>query len=541
MLGQHYKRYPLPNIRLKHQLHLPLILLVAALLRLWGLANKPLWVDELYTAFYSLGKSLDEIPMGTLLPPDRYWALLDAPGTASQAAQAVTVHSNHPPLFFMAMNRWLQAVGTSVWSLRAFAVLWGLIAVAGVYFLGRRIGGPQVGKLAAVLMAVSPYGIYLSQEARHYSLAVAIAVFALVNWIALLQGDRSPQRWLSWIGLNALGLYVHYFYSFSIIAQWLVTISRLLWRNYRRPQFLPWLLAMTGTVLLYLPWLPTALAHFQSEDGTNWLSQSTPIWQTAFLPWLQSLVAGLFMVILLPVEQVPLWVMLTSAAIMLGVAGIVLRQFLLGWQMEPMLDLWSPIVSYGLVVFGVMMAITYGLGKDLTLAPRYFFMLYPAVTVIGAFALVHRRRWVLGVAIAAGLISQLLISHDLALLKPYLPGHVGRRLGANPPPTIVLVAPQRDSYRARALSYVLAMPPAPNTHVAFTNPANIDSWQPRFTNNDAIPAAEFTLWLVEPKRPVPFPPTVVLANQTCLPIGERIKIEGTRQQKYHCGLAVLPN
>ncbi|MEO1508692.1 MAG: glycosyltransferase family 39 protein [Cyanobacteria bacterium J06633_23] len=527
----------MPKLRLTIQSRwqLPLILSLAALLRLWRLTAKPLWVDELYTTFYSLGKNLADIPLDTLLPPTDYWTLLDRPGTPWQAAQAVTVHSNHPPLFFMAMSSWLQGVGTSVWSLRAFAVLWGVVAVAGVFYLGRRMGGPRAGMLAALLMAVSPYGIYLSQEARHYSLAVAIALFSLVNWLALIHGERSPQRWLSWIGLNALGLYVHYFYGFSILAQWLVTIGRLLWRRHRRPQTLPWLLAMAGTALLYLPWLPTAITHFQSEGGTGWLSQSAPLWQTLIMPWLQSLVALLFMLVLLPVEQVPQWVTVTSALIMLGVFGLVLRQLIKGWHQEPLLDMWSPLVSYGLAVFGIMLAITYGLGKDLTLAPRYFFMAYPAVTVVAALALARRRRWVLGVAIAAGILSQLLISYDLALLKPYLPGSVGRRLGANPQATIVLIAPQRDSYRARALSYVLAVPTdKKDIQVAFTAPASPESWQPILTNSNAIPKNDVTLWLVEPKRLAPFPLTVNLPSHTCLAVGERIKTEGTRQQNYQC-------
>ncbi|MBE9064016.1 glycosyltransferase family 39 protein, partial [cf. Phormidesmis sp. LEGE 11477] len=283
--------------------YLPLILMLAALLRLYRLTAKPLWVDELYTAFYSLGKSLDVIPFGELLPAERYWALIADPGTPWQAAQAVTTHSNHPPLFFMLMNGWLQSAGTSVWSLRAFAVGWGLVAVMGVFYLGRRVGGDRIGQIAALLMAVSPYGIYLSQEARHYSLAVAIATFALVNWIALLQGERTFWRWLSWVGLNVLGLYVHYFYSFGIIAQLLVTATVLLRRFQSRSQTLGqtlsqsfgWLLAITSIGLLYLPWVPTAIAHFQSDGGTSWLSHDIPLYQTILYPLVQALAAAVFM------------------------------------------------------------------------------------------------------------------------------------------------------------------------------------------------------------------------------------------------------
>ncbi len=516
--------------------HLPLILLLATLLRLWNLATKPLWVDELYTTFYSLGKSLDEIPLDTLLPPADYWALLREPASPWQAAQAVTIHSNHPPLFFMAMNRWLAVLGTSVWSLRAFAVLWGVVAVAGMFSLGRRVAGPPVGKLAALLMAVSPYGIYLSQEARHYSLAVAIALFALVQWMALMQGKGSVWRWISWVGLNVLGLYIHYFYSFSIIAQWLITLWRSLWR--RNQPVLPWLMAMAITGLFYIPWLPTAVVHFQGDGATSWLSQSTPLWQTLLLPWLQSLVAGVFMVVLLPVEQVPLGITVASGLIMLGVLGVLLHQFFKGAKQEPLLDIGSPMVAYGAVIFGIMMVITYVLGKDLTLAPRYFFMLYPAIPMVLALGLWHRRPWIWGIAIAAGLVSQLLIAQDIALLKPYLPGQVGRRLAAANPPTVVLIAPQQPSYRARALSYVLAIPPRESSiQVAFTAPASADPWQPTLKNSDRLPPDDLTLWLVEPRRPLPFPPTVVLPGHTCSPQGELIKTEGTRQQRYQCRAA----
>ncbi|MFG6093952.1 glycosyltransferase family 39 protein [Leptothoe sp. ISB3NOV94-8A] len=524
----------MPKLRLNQQHPLALILLLAALLRLWRLAAKPLWVDELYTTFYSLGKNLNEIPMNTLLPPERYWALLDTPGSTLQAAQALTTYSNHPPLFFMAMNVWLHGLGISIWTLRAFAVLWGIVAVAGAFYLGRRLAGERVGTIAALLMAVSPYGIYLSQEARHYSLAVAIALFALTNWMALLQGDRSPWRWLSWVGLNAVGIYVHYFYSFSIIAQWLITASRILWRRDRRSEALPWLLAMAGTALLYVPWLPTAFIHFHREGGTGWLSQSAPLWETLILPWLQSLVTGLFMLILLPVEQVPQWVTIGSALIMLVVFGIVLRPLIRGWHLEPQLDLGAPLVGYGVAVFAIMIAITYGLGKDLTLAPRYFFMLYPAVTVMAAMAMARCKPWVLGVAIAAGVLSQVLISYDIALLKPYLPGQIGRRIGADPEATVVLVAPQRDGYRARALSYVLAIPQRENIQVAFTGSADVKTWQPSLNNSAAIPTNNFTLWLVEPQRQGPFPPTVSLSQHRCFQIGKRVKTEGTRQQQYQC-------
>jgi hypothetical protein len=254
------------------------------------------------------------------------------------------------------------------------------------------------------------------------------------------------------------------------------------------------------------------------------------------------------MLVMLPVEQVPLWVAIPCALIMLGVFGAVLRQFIQGWRQESgsktadsnyskdsFLQAGAPLVSYVLVVFAIMMLITYGLGKDLTRAPRYFFMLYPAVSVVLAMGLA-RRRWGLNIAIAAGILSQILISYDVALLKPFLPEQVGSRI-ATESPTVVLIAPSQDSYRALSLSYILAIPQdsttPSTTQVALTESASAGSWQPDISFNN-VTLEDTVLWLVEPKREIPFPSAVGLSTQTCSATGDLISTEGTRQQKYQC-------
>ena len=506
---------------------LPLIVLTALALRLWRLAAKPLWIDELYTAFYGLGKDPTVLPMDVVQHPSQYWQLLLPGGTPLAAARAVTTYSNHPPGFFMALNPWLHWLGTSVWSLRAFAVLWGTGAVVAMFYLGQRVGGARLGHIAALTMAVSPYGIYLSQEARHYSLAIAIATCALVQWLALLQGKRSWSRWLAWVGLNTLGLYVHYFYSLGLMAQALVA----LYQRRRRPW--PWLGALAAVALLYLPWLPTALGHFQSDGGTGWLRASSDLLGSLILPWVQSAVALVFMVVLLPVEQMPVWVVVPAALAMLATAGWLLRQLIRGWCLAPLPGGAWPVIAYGLGVCGLMLAITYGLGKDLTLAPRYFFMVYPAITLAIALGLSRCRTQVLAVAIAAGLVSQLLISYDLALLKPYLPGQIGQRL-ASQAPALVLAAIQKPEQAPLALSYTLAIPATEDIWLGFTAPGPPGPWRPSLGGSEPLTTGPPTLWLVELRRRQPFPAPVDLPQHRCMPQGETLNTEGIRQQRYRC-------
>jgi len=88
--------------------------------------------------------------------------------------------SNHPPLYCsrsLVDAGWLTpsdkrryGAYVSVWAARSLPALLGA-SIPAVYGLSRlAFRSPLVSQLAAAMMAVSP-GIFLAQEARHYTLA----------------------------------------------------------------------------------------------------------------------------------------------------------------------------------------------------------------------------------------------------------------------------------------------------------------------------------------------------------------------------------
>ncbi|MEC4867747.1 MAG: hypothetical protein SAJ11_16880, partial [Jaaginema sp. PMC 1078.18] len=89
------------------------------------MAAKPIWVDEVFTALFSLGQSFENLPLGEVIPIAEVKTLFQLqPGIGCGAiAQHLTAQSTHPPLFFCLMNRWLWALqGTDlplIWQLRA--------------------------------------------------------------------------------------------------------------------------------------------------------------------------------------------------------------------------------------------------------------------------------------------------------------------------------------------------------------------------------------------------------------------------------------
>jgi uncharacterized membrane protein len=86
--------------------------------------------------------------------------------------------------------------------MRSLPALFGVSAIAAVYYLNRVAFSPAAGLMAAAMIAVSPFCVYLSQEARHYTLPMLLITLALLGLIQIQQ-DFSKQRlcfsvWLGW-------------------------------------------------------------------------------------------------------------------------------------------------------------------------------------------------------------------------------------------------------------------------------------------------------------------------------------------------------
>src|SRR5690606_28023570 len=81
-------------------------------------------------------------------------------------------HDGHPPLYYWLLHLWIDVFGDGDAAVRALSGVLGLAAIVLVYLVARRLAGPTLGVLAAVLLAVSPYGIRYSSEARMYELVV---------------------------------------------------------------------------------------------------------------------------------------------------------------------------------------------------------------------------------------------------------------------------------------------------------------------------------------------------------------------------------
>ncbi|MEU1816834.1 glycosyltransferase family 39 protein [Streptomyces roseifaciens] len=106
--------------------------------------------------------------------------------------QVDAVHGLHYVLMYLVgqVNGGLNEFTARVPSAMAVAV-----AVAGLVWLGRLLGGPRLGLCAGMLLAVLPTASRYAQEARSFAFVMAVAVLATGALVKALS-SRARSRWL---------------------------------------------------------------------------------------------------------------------------------------------------------------------------------------------------------------------------------------------------------------------------------------------------------------------------------------------------------
>ena len=441
---------------------LVIIILLATCLRVIQLSGKNLWIDEIITAIFTFGIGYHSFPTETVMPLNEIAALFQYQHqSCPEISQSLAQQSSHPPLFFCLMHQWLGLIQQLPFSdislaiqLRLLPAILGIICVFLLYHLNKESFSSQAGLIGATLMAVSPFAVYLSQEARQYSLGlvlITLALFALIKIIKQSQGGLID--WLLWGITNSLGIYTHYFFLLSFFAQ-ILTLFIFLYAFPKR------LITLGGVILgvglSYLPWLPTVIDHFSSAT-TDWLPEFD--W---FSPIYQLLLGGLVMVVTFPVEQQPLPVQILSGIFMLGFAGWLVYRFRVGYQQLPSnSDTKKATLALSLYLIILLLQfvlVIYGLQKNIAIAPRYNYIFYPAVcALLGASLSFPQQRKAMLTVISVGLISSLFVIFNFFFIKPYQPELTAERLNQHSNATLVIATYQKPAELVLGLSYGLAL------------------------------------------------------------------------------------
>jgi uncharacterized membrane protein len=522
-----------------------LILGVGLGLRLLCLDLKPLWVDEVITSIFGLGLGFEAIPTEQVVPLAalpllfQFNAAADCPAIAHHLA----TQSTHPPLFFCLLHTWLQWVPRESLRVatRSFAVLWGMVGIVMIYGLNRVGFSRSAALTGAALMALSPFAVYLSQEARHYTLPMALLTIALTAQVQIhhdLQHKRQrPWLWVLWGGISCGAIYSHYFCALAVLAQ---GVTLLLFLRRDRPPITPGhlgrnLLLFSLPFGFFIPWLSVLLQHLNSPK-TGWLSPPAGL-----APLAQTLVGWIVMLFVPPIEGQPRSLQIGLGLLTLVLVILLIRQTIEGWRrLGPSVTRFTLTTVVAIVVVEYFLLI-YGLGKDISIAPRYHFVYFPAVcALLGAVWSGQRWRWRWAGVL---MLSSLCVVFDLALQKPYAPAEVAAQFNRDRAPILVVMAYQNTLEMAVGLSYGLALAAErpPDQPAAFTLLSYAEGYDPVWQRLATLSPTELAiaphaLWMIAPGYlDDAFPETVRLRqDQDCQIDPLHFYRIGFPYQRYQC-------
>ena len=454
-----------------HPLLLLLWVAVGTGLRLMCLSAKAPWTDEFSTIVFSLGHTFATVPLDQALSINDLLQPIQSDLTTGigDVIHHLLKNSNHPPLYFVLAHLWMRLFPpedglVTMWAARSLPALCGILSIPamfGLSFLAFR--SLVVAQIAAAIMAVSPFGIFLAQEARHYTLAILFVIASVCCLIIAVQSlhHRTPlstKVGLTWVVINTLGIATHYFFSLTLGAEAFVLLA-LAWRQSkstaetqkRRNQYLgekkkllsnhpkntynsfpsvfsvysvvpkknrhslsakevnphsppsfhppqliskPWrriYLVAAGTLAGSLVWLPILQSNYDYEL-THWIYDGDPL-----KSWIE------------PIGRVLAWLITTVTSLPMELTTLPLGILIVSGLVTVIFVIWAlPILRYGikrehfqpdmrlnLQILGNFMlgalvlffGITYTLGADLTLAPRYQFVYFPVAIALLAAAL----------------------------------------------------------------------------------------------------------------------------------------------------------
>jgi|GEM_PF-1863663 len=226
--------------------------LLGLVLRLIGLGDRAFWFDEAISAVYARND------INTLF--------------------ALNQGDNHPFGYYLTLKFWIDLFGSTDATIRLLSVLPGVAAIWLVWLIGQRLfpERPQISLLAVFLMAVSPFQVYFSQEARNYSFMEFWVLLAVWFWLRGLENNR----WADWLGLGlagAFGIVYNFTTAFYLAALfiWPLFAVRQNWAN--RVIWRMWLAGAGGGLLAGLALLPKLTSRLTTIKGNFWIPVPDPL------------------------------------------------------------------------------------------------------------------------------------------------------------------------------------------------------------------------------------------------------------------------
>ena len=360
------KSHNVPSKRMDYIL-IGVIILVAAVLRLWKLGDVPFMHDEFSALLRTRFDNFHDFIQQGVMP------------------------DSHPIGVQLFLWGWVQLFGWSEFWVKLPFVLMGIGSIYLIYLIGRQWFNRKVGLFAAAFFAVSQFTVFYSQLARPYSAGLFFVLLMAWFWYKIVFEDNKPKMGI-YIGFALSAWACSLMQYFSIAQAGLIFLTGLFFLPKERRK--AYWLSGIAAVVLFAPTLPIFWQQlFVSGSIGGWLAVPKATFLTDFLQYTMNysmlFIFATGIVILLPLilgkrdrSKKPLrWAGLAWFVIIFAIA------FVYSLYREPILQHSTLIFSYPFVII-----VAFSLFKSRTLSPWQTALVVAVILFVGTASLIMERR-----------------------------------------------------------------------------------------------------------------------------------------------------
>ena len=345
---------------------LAVILVVAAILRLWKLGQVPFMHDEFSALLRTRFDNFHDFIQQGVMP------------------------DSHPIGVQLFLWGWVKLFGMNEFWVKLPFALMGIGSIYLIYIIGRQWFNRKVGLFSAAFFAVSQFTVFYSQLARPYAVGLFFVLLMAYFWYKVVFGTKTKTRDYVGFALSAWACSLMQYFSIAQAGLIFLTGLFFLPKERRKAYWLSGIVAL----VLFAPTLPIFYQQlFVSGSIGGWLSAPKATFLTDFLQYTMNY-SQLFMfavgiIILLPLilgkrskRRQPLrWAGIVWFVIIFAIA------FIYSLKREPILQHSTLIFSYPFVIIAA-----FSMFGTRTLSPWQAALVVAVILFVGTTSLIMERR-----------------------------------------------------------------------------------------------------------------------------------------------------
>ncbi|HEY7089565.1 MAG TPA: glycosyltransferase family 39 protein [Tepidisphaeraceae bacterium] len=263
------------TVRVPHLILLGVILIGASCARWYDIARCSFWTDELLSLEVTAGHGYEHLdrPRGVIVSTPTDLTELRTAGSWGNFFESL-LRGTHPPLYFCSLRLWRD-----LWRsdndmvVRSFSAILSLLAIMLAFDAARQLHGTTTALWSAAILAFAGPQVEFAQEARGYSMLIALMMGCCAALARIETRGPSRARWVALL-LCATAMPLTHYLGFVLLAVLLVyAVLRL-----RERSCMAALSALIGGAVLmgaiWGPWLTLQISGF--SEHLSWLHVSRP-------------------------------------------------------------------------------------------------------------------------------------------------------------------------------------------------------------------------------------------------------------------------